>query len=398
MKSNRNSPRNKLVLYLTIALLGCVLLVWLCSSSGPFVRFWHFDASFLIPPLLVWLFLFLLAAIFPLVIIHNVAKILAVALRYVAVAISCALVLQHFELFSRIAILGSHLDALYVIKSSALWVVLFWIGAGLYHLSNYLRPGNASGPGYRPVISMLGFLAMGTSLWRTMDIVGTHWSALQGSGIVLGLSMIVVSLSRLVAYITTPLSFLISDVLKWMLVNPVKLFWVTILIMLYFIFARPRLYALLPYAYLIEWVFVCFIGYQILNSVKQNLQAHNYREAIQQDWRKHQQIVNRIEDEDFNKMIILQDEFIQSGLRRNLLYFLQQLLLRNGVSESQITDILQPVIEYNDARTRWYSRWFFKNRLEQKNLYRRIQVMDDAMDRIRTGVFSESYVGTGDKI
>jgi hypothetical protein len=398
MKSNRNSPRNKIILYLTLALLGCALLVWSGSSSGPFGRFWHFEASFLILPLLVGIFLFWLAAIMPLIIIHNVAKILAVALRYIAIAISCALVLQDFELFSRIAILGSHLEDLYVVKSSALWVALFWIGAGLYHLSNYLRPGGAQGPGYRPVFSMLGFLAMGTSLWRTMDILGSHWSALQGAGIVLGLSMIVVSLSRLAAYITTPLSFLISDVLQWMLVNPVKLFWVTVLIMLYFIFARPRLYALLPYAYLIEWVMVCFIGYQILNSVKQNLQAHNYRETIQQDWRKHQQIVNRIEDDDFNKMIILQDEFIQSGVRRHLLFFLQQMLQRNGVTEPQITDILQPVIEYNEARTHWYSRWFFKNRLEQKNLYRRIQVLDDAMDRIRSGVFSERHTGTGDKI
>jgi len=86
-------------------------------------------------------------------------------------------------------------------------------------------------------------------------------------------------------------------------------------------------------------------------------------------------------------MIILQEEFIQSGIRRNLLLFLRQLLMNNGIQEAQINQYLQPVIEYNDARTRWYNRWFFKKRLSQGNRYRRSLVLEDSMDRIRVIIY-----------
>jgi hypothetical protein len=205
--------------------------------------------------------------------------------------------------------------------------------------------------------------------------------------------LIILALTRLAGYITSPLTSLVGDALQWGLKYPAKLFFLTIVVMCYFVFARPMIYAISAFAYLIEWVLICAVGYQILNLIKNHLKNHHSQPLRENYWKKHHQIVNEIADDDFNKMIILQQEFIDSGIRRNLLLFLRQLLLNNGVPESLINGTLQPVIEYNDAKRKWYHRWLFKNNLSRNNRYRRNQVMQDSMDSIRTIIYpSRKYI------
>jgi hypothetical protein len=187
----------------------------------------------------------------------------------------------------------------------------------------------------------------------------------------------------LIAWISSPLNHLLRDILDWMLKHPARLLFYSILGLSYFVFARPMLYSVSSYAYLIEWIIICVIGYQILNFVKNTLKLHHSGPDIDKEWRRHQQIINSIEDEDFNKMVLLQQEFVQSGARHNILLYLRQQLVSNGVSETQINSLLRPVIEYNDVNKRWYYRWFFKKQIILVNRYRRTQVLVEAIDSIR---------------
>jgi hypothetical protein len=393
MIDNRNNLRNKLILLALLAVLGIGLVVFLFSASGLFMRWWNIDLNFLTAPLLICFLLLILSALIPHILVPQYCRLFSTLIKYSAISLFTFWVLHRAPLFSRLPFLSQHLDILSIFKEAALSVAFFWVGLGIYQLSTLLTQNKVGRPAYQPLFLMLGFLVIGFSLWKCLDIFSLYWSPLRGTGLVVGLSLIIVSLTRLAAYITTPLTFLIGEALKWSLEYPAKLFWLSILILLYFVFARPMIYSISAYAYLIEWILVCFTGYQILSLIKNNLKTHHSQPLQEKDWRKHQQMVNKIADEDFNKMITLQEEFIQSGIRRNLLLFLRQLLMNNGIQDAQINQSLQPVIEYNDARTRWYNRWFFKERLSQGNRYRRSLVLEDSMDRIRGIIYpSRKYI------
>lgn len=387
MKANRTNPRNKLIQRFLVAVLGSGLLLFLFSAAGPFVRWWNTDLGFLLIPLITLLLLLVASSVIPLVFDSLHAYLYSILLKYAALACFTYLIFLRAILFSRLPFLAQQLDTLNTLQGSALYLALFWMGAGIYQVSSLLPPRKLSDPGYPPLLNMLSFSIIGFSFWKTLDLWSLQWASLKGLGFVIGLSLIIVGLTRLTAYITTPLTFWIGDALKWCLKYPVKLFWLSILILLYFVIARPRIFAISAYAYLIEWILICFLGYHILSLVKNSLKISYARSPLETIWRKHQQIVNNIPDDDFNRMVVLQEEFIQTGLRRQLLLFLKQLLVNNGIPESGASRLLQPIIEYNDVKARWYYRWFFKKRLIQGNRYRRIQVLEDSMDNIRGAIY-----------
>jgi len=275
MKDNRNNLRNKLILFALLAVLGIGLVVFLFSASGPFMRLGNIDLNFLAAPLLIWLLLFILSALIPHILVTQYCQLFSTIIKYSALSLFTFLVLHRATLFSRIPFLSQQLDILSIFKEAALYVALFWVGLGIYQLSTLLTQNKNGRPTYQPLFLMLGFLIIGFSFWKGLDIFSLYWSPLQGIGLVVGLSLIIVSLTRLTAYITTPLTFLVGEALKWSLEYPAKLFWLSILVLLYFVFARPMIYSISAYAYLIEWIVICFTGYQILNLIKNNLKTHH---------------------------------------------------------------------------------------------------------------------------
>jgi hypothetical protein len=387
MKLLLNNRRNKLLFLGLVTLLGIALEAFIFSAAGPFMRLGNIDLNFLVAPLILVLVLFVLSAVIPIVLVNRFTLLFSTAIQYFALTVFTFLIFQRSLLFSRLPFLTHRISFLNSLSDSAAYLALFWVGLGFYTLSNLVIPTKKGLHFHRPLFSMLGFLTIGIALWKALDVFGVYWNPLRGAGFVIGFSLVIVALTRLIAYITSPVAFFLTNLLRWLLENPVKLFWFAILVMSYFIFARPLIYTISPYAYLIEWVVVCFAGYQILSSIKNNLKVPVSQPLAESEWKKHQQIVQSISDDDFTKMVVLQEEFIQTGTRRNLLLFLRQMLVNNGIQDDRISALLQPVIEYSDSRTRWYNRWFLKKRLIQVNRSRRAKVLEDAMNRIKDIIY-----------
>ncbi len=387
MKFNRNKYRNKLVFLSLTAALGIGLVFFTFNSDGLMMRLWKADLSFLLSPILILLISLIVSSALPLFLRDSHSQQYSIILQYSAMAVFTFMVFGWLTLLSRFPALSGQLDILNTLTTSAVFVALFWVGSGCYRISTLLAENKPSSRTFQPLMAMLGFALVSVSFWKTLDDISAFWPILNGTGFMIGMALIVVALSRLFAYISSPMTFMFGEIIKWSVKFPAKLFLMVVLVLAYFVYARPMLYAISDKGYLIEWVIICFAGYQILNTVKKHLNGHCAQSAKETHWEKHQQRVDEIADDDFNKMIILQQEFIESAIRRNLLQFLKQLLVRNGIQEIQIHHLLQPLIEYSDAKRHWYQHWFFKKQLLQANRYHRSQALEDTFGKIRAALY-----------
>jgi hypothetical protein len=175
--------------------------------------------------------------------------------------------------------------------------------------------------------------------------------------------------------IRQPIARIISAFYGWLRSSTLAVLTTIILAMFYFVFARPFIYYHFNHASLIEWLIVCIAAGGILEMVREKLKTNQTGPLLESDWYRHVQQVNEIDDEDFDKIVIYQADFVANGTRRDFLLFARQLLLRNGTTENEVGKILRRVIEYKDYRIPWYYLGLWRRRAQEQNLENRREAM-----------------------
>jgi hypothetical protein len=234
----------------------------------------------------------------------------------------------------------------------------------------------------RLINSLIFFVIAGGVDYYLLGIAVISWPPAGKLGIVLLAAISAVAVSNFGFFSGKVDNPVIDDALGWLKAEPVSKFFLGGVIAAYIIFIRPAIGSISPYAYLIEWVIVCFAGWRIVASINNSLQTRYSRPYKESPWRKHIQKVDNLVDEEFDKLAILQQDFVEGGPRRNLLNYMKQIMVSNGFEEDEINRSLQPLIEHSEGKIPWYAIWFWRRHFLELNQNRRRQALDYTVNNL----------------
>ncbi len=373
--------RNRLIKSLVINLAAIGLVVYLLIPAGPIFSTGKTDLSFLLLPL-VGYFVLRLASAFCLIYIASRAGYAAVCiLRGAATAFLLFWLFDKAILLTRISMLAGLQKFLSGLTEIDGFAVLFVFGAtlarvcGLYKMQTnekYLGPLGIS----------LGQFIMGFSLWRAVGYYSLYWKPLEGMGLILMIGMSALALSTLGLLGDKSGYPLMADFCTWLRSSPVGKFILGAALAAYLIFLRPILFKYVPYGFLIEWILLCLITWQIYRDIHNILRTRHTAVAVEQDWQKHVQQIDDLIDEDFDKIGLLQRDFVELGSRRALLNYLKQVLRNNNLTDDQINECLMNLIEYSDKKIPWYIIWIWRKRKIKLNLENRKRALQDTIHNL----------------
>lgn len=172
-----------------------------------------------------------------------------------------------------------------------------------------------------------------------------------------------------------PIVRIVAAFYGWLRSSILTVSTIMVMAIFYFVCARPFIFYHFDHALLIEWLIVCIAAGGIFEMVRGRLKINQTGPLLESDWYRHVQQVHEIDDEDFDKIVIYQADFVANGARRDFLLFAHQLLLRNGMTENEVVRILRRVIEYKDAKIPWYYFGLWRRRALVQNLDNRREAM-----------------------
>ena len=172
-----------------------------------------------------------------------------------------------------------------------------------------------------------------------------------------------------------PIGRIITAFYGWLRSSILAVSIIIVMAIFYFVIVRPFIYYHFDQAVLIEWLIVCIAAGGIFEMVRERLKTNQTGPILESDWYRHVQQVHEIDDEDFDKIVIYQADFVTNGTRRDFLLFARQLLLRNGMTENEVVQILRRVIEYKDYKIPWYYLGLWRRRAQDQNLENRREAM-----------------------
>jgi hypothetical protein len=220
---------------------------------------------------------------------------------------------------------------------------------------------------------------IGYSLWRAFNLFSNSWSAAAGMGTVLFVAMLSVAFSHLGAYGEKAGNLFLADISRWIKSGPIGKVFLGGTLAAYVIFIRPAIFSFSTSAYLIEWLIFCFVAWLIFEATKGGLEKQYVVPLKESQWLKHVQKVDDLRDEDFNKIVVLQEDFVEGGTRRDLLLYLKQVLVDNGKNEAEIGESLHLIIEHSDRQVPWYVFGWWKRRILRQNRLTRRKSLDNTI-------------------
>ncbi len=362
----KHKIRNYIIKSLVIALPVGGIVSYLFGPSGPVLKSLNIDLTFLLVPVIGYCVLWLLSRFSRVLIRPRPGPILAVILNGAALAFLSYFLLDQGVLLTHISPEAGDPGFLFDARHLAPWSVLYFAGFTATKLPVLFKTDSWEGLA-APGIAALGQILMGLSIWSSFAIFAHYWSAMNGIGLMFLAGMLVLAVSKLGAYGEKSGNRVVIDISRWLKVSTKRKFFLGLLIAAYVIFIRPAIFSHLPYAFLIEWIIMCIGSLFILMGIRGVIQKWYSLPVKEATWQKHIQQVNHIVDEDFNKLIVLQKDFVEAGSGNDLMPYLKQLLLNNRLNEDEISQTLQPLIEYHGKKIPWYTFGFWRRSLQRSN-------------------------------
>jgi len=231
---------------------------------------------------------------------------------------------------------------------------------------------------WRPAISALGLLLAGGSAWVMFSTIADDRGTAFDTVNILSGGVIALGLARLAAYGRGPGTDFTSRICNWVLRSQQVMFLLGAVFGLYFALIRPAIVEEISFAPLVEWALVCLAVWYIYRSSRAGMEAHT-SDAFFPVWRKYGPQVQRVLDEDFAYISLVQQEFIEGGQKDGLVVYLTTLLNRMGVSRTGIVNLLHPLIGYQDEESPWYPLMRDHTGLARKNQEARRRVVDQVL-------------------
>jgi hypothetical protein len=370
------SRKRRIIRSLVFSFLAGALTYYLFSSFGPVLRYFDLNLGFLILPMLGFIILRLVSALFSVFMSYQAGRVASVFLNAAAFSFLCYFLLNNAALFTRIPLLTGNEAVLNDVSRLASYSVIFFAGFALVQFS-YLLTSTSLDRNSAPAFRFLGYIIIGISFWRSSAAFVAYWSSVTDLGLVLFYAMLAVAVSHLGFYGQNRSNLLIVDISGWLQSSPVTKFFWGLFISAYFIFFLPVIASYSPYAHLITWFLVCLMALRIFSNIRNSLQTRYSQPEKETEWEKHiQQVEERI-DEDYQLMTLYQSSFIAENDKDVLLSYLIKILRSNHVSDEDSVRMLKPLTEYRDNKTPWFAIGYWRSRIRRGNRQKRQQMLND---------------------
>lgn len=197
------------------------------------------------------------------------------------------------------------------------------------------------------------------------------------AGGLLGLSL--GSLFGLLGDIRDPM---ISSVSRWISKGLTRNFVLGFFLTAYFSFARfPIMRRLNLDVAILEWVITTLAIVVIYIDVKASFKER-YLDLKNTTWRKHIQEVERETGADFKHLTLVQEQFINHGMKGPLLAYLKQHLRDLGETEQRIMKTTAPLLYYRDKKSSILALPSVKGSLKRMNMGARKKILEDLIAEI----------------
>jgi hypothetical protein len=373
--------RRYLVKSLLFCIIACGITIAIFSPVGLVRQYLNIDLTFVLLPFLGYFMLNLISKQIGVTIFPAEGELFACILNGIAPAFLVYFFFSQAQLLTRIPLLAGSRTFLDSLAHISVFLIVIIAGNTILKLAGVvkyvLRRENIS-----PIFSMTGWVLIGLGLWQSLSVFSKLWPPFNGIGLVIFIGIAVLAISYLGVYGVPSKNLLISDASQWLSSGLGEKFLVAGLIAAYIIFMRKALFTYVSTGYLVEWLLFCILSWRIFESIKKRLEKHHIVPIKENDWHKHKQRIDDLTDEDFSKLVILQEDYVAGGSRREILQYLRQLLIQNGHNEEDISDILHPIIEHSDRKTPWYAFGYLKRRILRRNRLRRRKSLDDTIKQL----------------
>ena len=344
------------------------------------------DISFLIAPVLSFLILMFLSRLSNYLIPSRAGLFISYALNGAAFAVFSYLFFKRAVLFTPIFHSATVRQVLYDFGKIAGYMVLIFSGSTLAKMSK-LMVNSRWEKRISPAMAIAGNVLTGYYLWKSFAVFTGYWIHFNSIGWIIFVGMLVVAAGNLGSYAEKTGNELLADAGNWLhSMRSSRKFFLGVIVAVYIIFVRPILFKLSSYAFLIDWVIVCFFAWRILSGIKTRLQSHRTAPITEADWRQHVQRVSEAEDEDFRRLVNIQQIFEESGSRDELMQYLVALLKNNGLSDAAANQTLNHLIEYNDRKIPWYYIWFWRRRRQAENRMNRRKALNETVRELNVNL------------
>jgi hypothetical protein len=376
----RKFQRQYLIKSLLFCFIACGITAVLFSPPGLITRYSGIDLSFVLLPFLGYFIIRFISKQIGVLVFPASGDLLSVILDGIALSFGAYFFFSGAPLLARIPFLSGSKAYLENLSQVPLYLIVIIAGNTLLTLSGPLQVFVRRT--ISPLLSAAGWILIGLGSWQSLNTLAASWSLSSGIGLIFFISSLVMAVTKIGRYGTAASSPLLSEVTQWLAARPSEKFLGAALIAAYFVFIRGILFKYFSTAYLIEWLFFCFLSWRIFTVIKNNLEKNYVVPLNDSAWQKHVQVVDDMMDENFNKLVLMQEDFVDAGSRRELIMQLRKVLVQNGYSEDEIVVMLQPMIEYSDLKVPWYAWGFIRRRILDQNHTRRCKTLENTIQNM----------------
>lgn len=274
-------------------------------------------------------------------------------------------------------------------SAGVLPIILFFSGLSIHSAGTALSRAEQMEKA-QPIFIFTGLLLTGYALWTGISyLIALHDvpSKLALFVNILSLAifagLVCASFAALAAFGEKSKSPIFSGIFKWLVNSQLSIMLIACFIIVYFGFFRPEILINWQYLQLLDWIIVVAMVWGSFSSVRGSINRLS-APLTYSDWEKHTQKIENKIDEDLEYAEMVQRQFVEDGVKEELVVYLVDVLQKNGrYSLQSISLQLDPLINYQDEPVPSPSFEWVKNRVSQRNRKNRAMLLAELMDNIK---------------
>ena len=283
------------------------------------------------------------------------------------------------------------LQKYYPLTSAAvLLIILFFSGLSIHSTGTALSHAGQMEKA-QPIFIFIGLMLTGYALWKVIS----YAISIQGVPSILALFINVFALAFFAGYAVAGFvalasfgektkSPIIAGIFKWFVNSQMSFMLLVCFLIVYFRFFRPAILINWQYLQLLDWLIAVMIVWGGFSSVRGNINRNLSAQLNYSDWKKHTQKIEIKSDPDLEYAEKVQLLFVEEGIKEDLVVYLAD-VLQKGVSHSlqSISQLLNPLINYQDEPVPSPSFNWVKNRVIRRNRKNREMLLVELMGNIK---------------
>lgn len=234
-------------------------------------------------------------------------------------------------------------------------------------------------------LSLAGFVLIGLAVREGFVSYSSFYDSLSDVGTILLIGFAIAGAGIAMRPFGEAPNPVLSGIGQWVGRSQIRNFTLGGFLASYFLVIRPALFDTFLYAMIFEWTMVVAIAWQLYSGLRSSIgQAYLMmpRPLPYDRWQRHEQTISQTHPEYLPYFGEIQREFLEESINDRLLIHVTTVLWENGLRQTQIAQIVRPLMHYRDnpipiPALPWESQW-----VRKRNRKKRQQLLDSTMETL----------------